>query len=87
MEARTIAGPTLRASFAAAPEARRRVLDLHRAGFGEDQVGYSAGPAEAVVTVLPGDRREEALAILGGGHRHGPGAALRRAVARALGRT
>jgi hypothetical protein len=90
MQARTSPGPTLVAYFKTAEEARQCVLDLHCAGFGEDLLGYSDEPGGAVVTVLPGDRYNDARRILrrdhGGQAAARPGSAIREAVERALGR-
>lgn len=58
-------GPTVFGEFRSVEEARQCVLDLRRAGFEEDEVGFSA-PANrpAVVSVMAGDRWAEARLIL-----------------------
>ena len=60
-------GPTVFGEFRSVEEARRCVLDLRRAGFEEDEVGFSA-PADrpAMVSVMAGERWAEARLILAG---------------------
>jgi hypothetical protein len=58
-------GPTVIGHFKSAEEARLCVFDLRRAGFREDEVGFSAptgGPA--VVRVLAGERWADARLIM-----------------------
>jgi hypothetical protein len=62
---RTGPGPTVTGTFESVEEARRCVLDLRRAGFQEDEVGFSApagGPPE--VSVLAGERWAEARLVM-----------------------
>jgi len=88
MEAKISPGPTLVAYFKPPEEARQCILDLHCAGFGEDLIGFTDDPGGAVVTVLPGERYNDARRILrrdhGGQAAAKPGSAIREAVERAL---
>lgn len=88
MQAKISPSPTLVAYFKTVEEARQCVLDLHCAGFGEDLLGFSEEPGGTVVTVLPGDRYNEARRILRRDHGRQaaarPGSAIREAVERAL---
>ena len=88
MTVHSLLGPTLVAYFKTVADARQCMLDLHCAGFGEDQVGFSEQPGATVVTVLPGDRWNEARRILRRDHGREaaphPGSTIRAAVDRAL---
>ena len=88
MTVQSLLGPTLVGYFQPVEEARQCVLDLHCAGFIEDHVGFSEQPSGAVVTVLPGDRWNDARRILrrdkGRQAAAHPGSAIRAAVDRAL---
>jgi hypothetical protein len=88
MEAKISPGPTLVAYFKTPEEARQCILDLHCAGFGEDLLGFTDDPGGAVVTVLPGERYNDARRVLrrdhGGQAAARPGSAIREAVERAL---
>ena len=58
-------GPTVVGHFKTVAEARRCVFDLRRAGFEEDEVGFSAPPdGPVVVSVLAGERWAEARLIV-----------------------
>jgi len=88
MASETAAGPTLVACFRTVAEARQCMLDLHCAGFGEDQIGFSEDPCGAVITLFAGDRQNDARRILRRDHGRQatfrPGSAIRAAVDRAL---